>query len=157
LSNQFGISLFSNEDLNEFRQGKNIEKCLLRSWVYVEYHMLQAFLKNYSFEDDTANLKWVAVFGQGGNSTRFERRFTLLQAINLFSKEEVEIIKKFQKDRNEVFHNIASLVMANYGEGQKTEVIDNALRAYTVMQDLERRKYLPPSEESNREKRAREK
>lgn len=155
-SSPFGFGIFSEQELEEFREGKNIEKCLLRSWVYIEYHMFQAFSKHFDFVNDSANQKWIATFGEGGKSTSFERKFQLLKKLNLFLDDEVQIIAQFQEDRNKIFHSMGSLILANFGDESK-RVVEDALKADLVMQDFERRKYLAPSLESIKEKQAREK
>ena len=113
--------------LQYFRRKRKFSDCILLAWSEIEFHIDQEVAKEFGlvYYDKKAQILL---------EMNFQKKLVFLKENGAITKEEFDIIKKFQEYRNKLFHGKQHFF--NLDDKEKDEIMDNAVKAAQLALDI---------------------
>jgi hypothetical protein len=114
--------------LQYFQRKRKFSDCILLAWSEIEFDIDQVVARQFGLfiEDKKAKILL---------EMNFQRKIVFLKENGVITREEFNIIKKFQEYRNELFHGKQPFFF-NLSDKEKDEIMDNAVKAAQLALDI---------------------
>lgn len=108
--------------LQYFRRKRQFSDCILFAWSEIEFNLDQIVARQFGLFIDDTKAKILL------RDLTIQKKLDFLKEIYVITKDEYNIIKKFQEYRNKLFHGKQPFFF-NLSDKEKDEVMDNAVNA----------------------------
>jgi len=118
--------------LEDLESADNTLRVVSLSWSIIELHATATLLRALGLSSHDPSAKKIM-------HSPMAKKLRQLKTLGLLSDESFEIVQRFKKKRDDIFH-VGGLFLPNYSEQVKRELTNLAISAADVMHDLAERR-----------------